>query len=513
MRRSTTLSVATLCCVAFTSPARADFVRWTADQYIASAGGNGYHVVDIYAVFDQSADRVLNVFDVTLDLIGANTATFYQASVPMIVGPSALPLPVPLDPSAYAYDTFVTIGALQGDLTNGTVADPTFDDPEILTFGTLTGCGWYNLPPSNGHGDAGVDLRVLVGRFAIEDQNWMSGARVTWTATCGHSSDNATFFVTDTRTFYYKPAIVTPAASLDDFTGDSKGDLVWENPTDGALHLWTLNGLSLVSDTTMSMAVPSAAWTMIGTGDIDGDGDPDLVMRDTAGAFVVWFIGSGDVDSTATISSPIPAAWTSLGVDDIDGDGRADLLFRNTTTNEVRGWLLDGQYRWRTGTIGSAIGLTFMGRADLNGDGRKDIIWRDGANSAITAWLLDGVNAPVSGPIVNGGAIASTWQLVAAPDLDGDGDEDLVWRNLTGGNVNGWIMNGLTKTSGGVISPGVALAWQPVGAMDLDGDGDDDIVWRNSVTNNVNGWIMAGLVKQSGGLIGPAPAAWVKLSQ
>ena len=36
-------------------------------------------------------------------------------------------------------------------------------------------------------------------------------------------------------------------------------------------------------------------------------------------------------------------------------------------------------------------------------------------------------------------------------DIDDDGKYDLIWRNTANGDMNGWIMNGLSKASGGFI--------------------------------------------------------------
>ena len=43
------------------------------------------------------------------------------------------------------------------------------------------------------------------------------------------------------------------------------------------------------------------------------------------------------------------------------------------------------------------------------------------------------------------------WRIEALRDIDDDGKYDLIWRNTANGDMNGWIMNGLSKASGGFI--------------------------------------------------------------
>ena len=69
-------------------------------------------------------------------------------------------------------------------------------------------------------------------------------------------------------------------------------------------------------------------------------------------------------------------------------------------------------------------------------------------------------------------------------------------------------MDGAAKTAGGIIHPGVASAWKIDAVRDVDGDGRYDILWRHQSTGDMNGWIMNGLTKQSGGFIRTANTAW-----
>jgi hypothetical protein len=87
--------------------------------------------------------------------------------------------------------------------------------------------------------------------------------------------------------------------------------------------------------------------------------------------------------------------------------------------------------------------------------------------------------------VVGGGSVLNN-----LGDLDGDGKDDIVWRNTSTGVVSGWLMNGLTLASSAEIATVGASGWTIKGVGDLDGNGKDDIVWRNTSTGAVSGWLL-----------------------
>ncbi|MEY5032705.1 MAG: hypothetical protein RL354_1736, partial [Planctomycetota bacterium] len=84
--------------------------------------------------------------------------------------------------------------------------------------------------------------------------------------------------------------------------------------------------------------------------------------------------------------------------------------------------------------------------------------------------------------------------------------------NASTGAVSGWIMNGTSLAQSGTMHPGLPLSWRIEAACDLNGDGNDDILWRNTANGDVNGWLMNGLVKSSGSFIKNVAASWSMLN-
>src|SRR4051794_24390936 len=79
------------------------------------------------------------------------------------------------------------------------------------------------------------------------------------------------------------------------------------------------------------------------------------------------------------------------------------------------------------------------------------------------------------------GTVTSDWAIAGIADLDGDGKADILWRNITSGEVYEWRLNGTSVTGQGLISY-ITGDWQIAGIGDLNGDGKADVLWRNTTS-------------------------------
>lgn len=232
--------------------------------------------------------------------------------------------------------------------------------------------------------------------------------------------------------------------------------------------------------------------------DLDGDGDRDVVWAQRYGDEVAWSPntdGAGTFGAPRIISTATTDAWEIVTVD-LDGDGDLDVLTASNAANEVA-WHenLDGAGNFGPERPVSTVdgSSTAICAVDLDGDGDLDVVAAKEPSSTLKNIVahenLDGLgNFGPQNVIFSSSAGASS---LAAEDLDGDGDQDVIIasgnlvRTLT--NTGGVPMFQVSQTITHPLSVRVAC----VALEDLDGDGDPDILettsWKIYWHENVTG--------------------------
>jgi alpha-tubulin suppressor-like RCC1 family protein len=282
-----------------------------------------------------------------------------------------------------------------------------------------------------------------------------------------------------------------------DFNADGKSDMVWTNP-DGRVAVFLMAGTSMLDEAVIG---PGNGWTLFSAqGDFNGDGKTDLVWKRADGAIAISLM-DGTAMLGLTVYGPLPG-WSLVSADnDVDGDGRNDLLWKSAD-GAAAIWQMNGTEVKGSTTFGPFAGWTVVsGDADYNGDGKTDLLWRHGDGSA-AIWLLNG--ATVTGGTVFGPAPGWT-VLSGRRDFNGDGMSDLLWSHSEGALAIS-LMNGAAMIGSTVLGPFAGWTFVP-GAGDYDGDGKTDMLWTNS-----NGaaaiLLMDGAAVRGSAVYGPFPG-WV----
>ena len=126
----------------------------------------------------------------------------------------------------------------------------------------------------------------------------------------------------------------------------------------------------------------------------------------------------------------------------------------------------------RTALWNMSADWVIQGVGDFNGDGTDDILWRQHGTGKLAMWIMKAGTIQSSVAAFNGTNLSADWVIQEVADLDGDGKADILWRHSTG-IVSIWLMDGATRRSAvgawnvGLDSgiqtptpPRVTLAWQ-----------------------------------------------------
>ena len=303
--------------------------------------------------------------------------------------------------------------------------------------------------------------------------------------------------------FATQPPISTTADSAEavasgDVDGDGDSDVVsasflgdtiaWYENTNGAGGAWTPHTITTGADGARATVAA----------DVDGDGDVDVVSASLVDDKVAWYEntdGSGTAWAPRTISVVANGA-TAVVAEDVDRDGDTDV---------VSGSLFDGTVAWYENTTGAgtawtthvittqAVDPVSVAVGDVDGDGDPDALSASGFGNRVL-WY-ENVNG--AGTVWTPRTISTAvfnMSSVAAADMDADGDLDalasgevpgVVWYENTAGNGTAWTAHGIQS-----------LPAEVVVAADIDHDGDQDALsssgaavrWHENTAGNGTAW-------------------------
>ncbi|MDT8317285.1 MAG: FG-GAP-like repeat-containing protein, partial [bacterium] len=262
--------------------------------------------------------------------------------------------------------------------------------------------------------------------------------------------------------------------------------LEWICPAEA--WVWGFNSTAIT-------VVGGLAYNNVSIGDIDDDGDLDIVASSATG----WrsFLNNGG-GSSWSLKSTVAAAvtWTGLELADIDNDGDLD-VFATYLTGNPRSYTNDGTGVFTLEVSVTALKATALDFKDINKDGSLDVVFStvetaDGAddgkifvynrNSTNNGWTSK--TRPENNPDINA---AANWQGVRIADLNRDGNIDIVavagqddGNNSLGEQAGVYVYYGLSdgtwRNPSTLIHPATTDTYLTVKLSDLNNDGFLDVV-------------------------------------
>ncbi|MCU1348240.1 MAG: hypothetical protein JWO56_1270 [Acidobacteria bacterium] len=366
-------------------------------------------------------------------------------------------------------DFAVTVGAGIGGLQPGT----TYSYRVVATSsaGTTTS-GWSTfttpIPRNITVQSTGPQAGVAIGISSTDGESggstpfthtYYQGTTLTLTAPNPSSVAVFRFWYANGAVYASTPQIqwpVTADATLTavynvargDIDQDGSNDIFFENHSTGARAAWLMNGDATYRTTFNLQALPDTNWEIVASGDFDGDGSSDILLRNySTGANAIWLMHGTTFLSIVNLPGIADTNFRFCGIGDFNLDGSFDILIRNGVTGLNALWLMNKTSLSSVFNLPSLPGpeFVFTGTRDFNNDGKQDIVIRNTSNGNNALWLMNGT---AFSTIINLPALPDTnYEIGAVADYNLDGFRDLVWRNkVTGANAI-WLMNGYTVNS------------------------------------------------------------------
>ncbi len=269
----------------------------------------------------------------------------------------------------------------------------------------------------------------------------------------------------------------------DDVNNDSNLDLIVTNSGADNVAILIGNGAGSFAPATFFSTGGGQAPTSVACGDINNDGNKDIVVTHSLSSGFALMYGNGAGSFTFNSTYATPIVPIDIKISDFTNDGNKDVVITNFNSNSISVFTCVPTGTFNTVPINYACATNpyRLEVIDFNADGFEDVVVANRGSANVRVFLSNAVGTFTG---ITAYAVGTNPESVVTATVNADGFRDLVVSNAGSNNVS--VLFG---AAGGVF--GAAFSGNVVGTTprhivtgDFTGDGLPDFCTPNFNSTN-----------------------------